>query len=138
MMKVYQPALSESLDSIPEEYKIVFHGFAHVGNCDSYYLITHHGIDYCGKEKAGFLKSRYVPRFFDLDPASRTSKSRRDQDRHTSVSPSMASKDSLCGSRTSYLHFAACLPSRRPCNLPRSSAPEEVDAEQLIVKSSVC
>ncbi len=68
MMQVYQPALGQSLDSIPEEYRIVFHGFAHVGNCDSYYLITHHGIHYCEEEKVGFLKKRYVPRFFDLDP----------------------------------------------------------------------
>jgi hypothetical protein len=68
LMKVYQPALGESLDSIPEEYKIVFHGFANVGNCESYYLITHHGIHYCDKERVGLLKMRYVPRFFDLDP----------------------------------------------------------------------
>ena len=67
MMKIYQPALGETLDSIPEEYKIVFHGFAHVGNCDSYYLITHHGIHYCEKEKLGLFKSRYVARFFSLD-----------------------------------------------------------------------
>lgn len=68
MMKVYQPALGESLDAIPEEYKILFHGFAHVGNCVSYYLITHSGIHYCDQEKIGLFKKRYVPRFFDLDP----------------------------------------------------------------------
>lgn len=68
MMKVYQPALGQSLDAIRDGQTIKFHGFAHVGNCDSYYLITLDGIHYCDQEKAGFLKKVYVPRFFSLDP----------------------------------------------------------------------
>jgi hypothetical protein len=66
MMMSFQPALGESLDSIPEEHRIVFHGFANIGNCDSYYLITHHDIHYCETEKIGLFKKRYVPRTFDL------------------------------------------------------------------------
>jgi hypothetical protein len=67
LMKVYQPALGESLDAIPEEHKVLFHGFAHVGNCESYYIITHAGIHYCDQERLGLFKKRYVPRYFSLD-----------------------------------------------------------------------
>ena len=63
MMKVYQPALGESLDLIPEEYKVMFHGLPNVGNRDSYYVITHAGVHYCETEKLGLFKKRYVPRF---------------------------------------------------------------------------
>jgi hypothetical protein len=68
MMMIFQPALSESLDAIPDWQAIVFHGFAYIGNCETYYLITHQGIYYCTEERVGFMKKRYVPQFFDLDP----------------------------------------------------------------------
>jgi hypothetical protein len=66
-MRPIQPALGESLDAILDGQTIKFDGFAHVGNCVSYYLITLDGIHYCDQEKAGLLKKRYVPRFFSLD-----------------------------------------------------------------------
>lgn len=67
MMKVFQPAVSQSMDAIPDGSKILFHGFANIGNCDSSYFITYHGIYYCEQERRGLLKKKYVPRFFDLD-----------------------------------------------------------------------
>ncbi len=70
MMKLYQPALGESLDAILEGEKILLQGFAHVGNSVSYYLLTHRGLYYCESERAGFLKKRYASRFLDLGPAA--------------------------------------------------------------------
>lgn len=67
LMQVYQPALTTSLDAIGDQ-RIRFDGFANIGNCESYYLITTQGIHYCEQEKAGALKKHYVPRFFDLGP----------------------------------------------------------------------
>ncbi len=46
----------------------MFHGFAHVGNCDNYYLITRHGIHYCDQERIGLFKKQHVSRFFALEP----------------------------------------------------------------------
>jgi hypothetical protein len=68
MMTVYQPALGESLDAIRDGQAIKFDGFANVGNCVSYYIITLEGIHYCEQEKIGLLKKRYASRFFSLDP----------------------------------------------------------------------
>jgi hypothetical protein len=65
MMHLYQPALGESLDVIEKTgERILLHGLAHVGNCDGYYLITDQGVHYCDSEKMGFLKKRYVSRFY--------------------------------------------------------------------------
>lgn len=68
MMKVYEPALGQSLDAIRDGEELIFHGFAEVDNCESYYLVTHQGVYYCSQEKAGLFKRRYVPRFTDLGP----------------------------------------------------------------------
>lgn len=65
-MKVFQPALGESLDAIPDGVRIVQHGFANVGNCDSYYLITHGAVYYCEQERAGLMKKHYVSRITDI------------------------------------------------------------------------
>ena len=51
----------------------MFHGFANVGNCDSYYLITHHGIHYCETEKLGLFKKTLRASLFDLDPVDNIS-----------------------------------------------------------------
>jgi hypothetical protein len=63
MMKHYQPALGESLDSIREGESISLYGVASVGNCQGYYLITDRGVHYCDSEKAGLFKKTYVSRF---------------------------------------------------------------------------
>lgn len=63
-MMLYQPALGESLDSIEEGESILLHGFANVGNCVGYYLITNRGVHYCDSEKTGLFKKAYVSRFF--------------------------------------------------------------------------
>lgn len=76
MMMLYQPALRESLDSIVEGERILMHGFAHVGNCSGYYLITNLGVHYCDQEKAGMFKKVYASRFF---PSSRMTKAIVDQ-----------------------------------------------------------
>jgi hypothetical protein len=70
LMQVYQPALTASLDAIGDQ-PIRFDGFANIGNCESYYLITTQGIHYCELERAGALKKQYVPRFFDLEPVEK-------------------------------------------------------------------
>lgn len=64
MMMLYQPAVGQSLDSIGEDEEILLYGFASVGNCSGYYFITNLGVHYCDSEKVGFLKKRYVSRFY--------------------------------------------------------------------------
>jgi hypothetical protein len=76
MMKLYQPALGKSLDSIADGESILVYGFANVGNCSGYYLITNLGVHYCDQEKAGMFKKVYANRFF---PKSRMTKGVIDQ-----------------------------------------------------------
>lgn len=76
MMRLYQPALGESLDAIEPGEEILLHGLAHVGNCEGYYLITNRGVHYCDSEKAGLFKKRYVSRFY---PRSKMAKAHIDQ-----------------------------------------------------------
>jgi hypothetical protein len=64
MMQLYQPALGQSLDSIEDGETILLHGFAHVGNCSGYYLITDRGVHYCDSQKTGLFKKTYVSQFF--------------------------------------------------------------------------
>ena len=76
MMMLYQPALGQSLDSIVDGESILLHGFANVGNCSGYYLVTNLGVHYCDSEKAGLFKKVYASRFF---PKSRMTKGIIDQ-----------------------------------------------------------
>jgi hypothetical protein len=64
LMRLYQPALGQSLDAFTEAEKLLLHGYGNVGNCAGYYLITNLGVHYCDSEKAGLFKRRYVNRFF--------------------------------------------------------------------------
>lgn len=76
MMRLYQPALGEGLDSFEDGERLLLHGLANVGNCDGYYLITDRGVRYCDSEKTGLFKKTYVGRFF---PKSRMARAIIDQ-----------------------------------------------------------
>lgn len=71
MMMLYQPALGDSLDSIEDGERILLHGYANVGNCDGYYLITDRAVHYCDSEKAGVFKKRYVSRSYPRSSMAR-------------------------------------------------------------------
>jgi hypothetical protein len=70
MMQIYQPAVDQTLDRLGEGEQLYQRGFANVGNCDGYYLLTNRGIHYCDRVKSGFLSKRYESRFFTRDEIS--------------------------------------------------------------------
>lgn len=63
-MSLYEPAISETLDAIADDEEVREYGFANVGNCDGYFVVTDRGVHYCESEKAGFMKKRYASRFY--------------------------------------------------------------------------
>jgi hypothetical protein len=71
MMQLYQPAIGQSLDSIEDGETVLLHGYAHVGNCYGYYLITDRGVHYCDSQKTGLFKKTYVSRFFPKSQMTR-------------------------------------------------------------------
>jgi hypothetical protein len=54
MMQGFQPALSQSLDAIPDGSKLLFHGFANVGNCEATTSLPTRGSTTASKNDAVF------------------------------------------------------------------------------------
>jgi len=71
LMKRYQPALDESLESLEPGESVLLEGIASVGNCQGYYLITDRGVHYCDSKKVGLFKTTYIARFFPRSEMTR-------------------------------------------------------------------